>query len=182
MVVKPKAESPAVQTWEDDDISGSDVAKNIGLTVVDITTDNIPVVTNIKSVIYLGWHLWNGQYGEAAWDAAGIIGGQFSKGLRRAWNLGNAALDARKVARGVRSVDELRAARGGGAVGGKITGYTKHGLEQAIGRDGGKGVHPGAILDAVRNPTKVIEQAGGTTKYVGKALCANVGETPARLR
>jgi RHS repeat-associated protein len=60
------------------------------------------------------------------------------------------------------------AARGGGAVGGKITGYTKHGLDQAIGRDGGRGVHPEAILDAVVSPTAVVEQAGGTTKYVGK--------------
>jgi hypothetical protein len=56
----------------------------------------------------------------------------------------------------------------GGKVGGKITGYTNHGLKQAIGRDGGRGVHLEGILDAVRNPTKVIEQAGGTTKYVGK--------------
>jgi len=61
-----------------------------------------------------------------------------------------------------------KAAKGGARVGGGITGYTKHGLEQAIGRDGGRGVHPKAILDAVRNPTKVIEQAGGTTKYIGK--------------
>jgi RHS repeat-associated protein len=60
------------------------------------------------------------------------------------------------------------AARAAGIVGGKITGYTRHGLEQAIGRDGGRGVHPQAIVDAVRSPTKVIEQAGGKTKYVGK--------------
>lgn len=64
--------------------------------------------------------------------------------------------------------DSILAARGGAKVGGKISGYTKHGLEQAIGRHGGRGVHPKAILDAVRNPTKLIEQAGGTTKYVGK--------------
>jgi RHS repeat-associated protein len=60
------------------------------------------------------------------------------------------------------------APKGGGKVGGKITGYTDHGLKQAIGRDGGRGVHPEAILDAVRNPTKVVEQAGGTTKYIGE--------------
>ena len=36
-----------------------------------------------------------------------------------------------------------------------ITGYTKHGLNQAIGRNG-VGVKPSAILDAVRNPVDVV--------------------------
>ena len=36
-----------------------------------------------------------------------------------------------------------------------ITGYTKHGLNQAIGRNG-VGVKPSAILDAVRNPVNVV--------------------------
>ncbi len=40
-------------------------------------------------------------------------------------------------------------------IAGKITGYTKHGLNQAIGRNG-VGVKPSAILDAVRNPTNVV--------------------------
>lgn len=67
--------------------------------------------------------------------------------------------------------------KGGGAVGEKITGYTRHGLNQAIGRNGGRGVHPEAILDAVRSPTKVIEQAGRATKYVGKdATVILIGE------
>jgi len=35
-----------------------------------------------------------------------------------------------------------------------ITGYTKHGLKQAMGRDS-VGVKPSAILDAVRNPIEV---------------------------
>lgn len=35
-----------------------------------------------------------------------------------------------------------------------ITGYTKHGLNQAIGRNG-VGVKPSAILDAVRNPVNI---------------------------
>jgi hypothetical protein len=54
------------------------------------------------------------------------------------------------------------------AVAGKITGYTKHGLNQAISRDGGRGVSPTAILSAVKSPTKVAEQAGGKTAYTGK--------------
>lgn len=37
----------------------------------------------------------------------------------------------------------------------KITGYTRHGLDQALFRDG-HGVSPKGILDAVRNPTEII--------------------------
>lgn len=51
---------------------------------------------------------------------------------------------------------------------GKITGYTKHGEEQALGRDGGKGVAENAINEAVSNPKEVVEQSGGTIKYVGE--------------
>lgn len=53
-------------------------------------------------------------------------------------------------------------------VAGKITGYTKHGLNQTIGRNGGKGVNAQSMLNAVNNPKKVVEQANGATKYVGK--------------
>ena len=55
-----------------------------------------------------------------------------------------------------------------GKIAGKITGYTKHGLNQAIGRDGGIGVKGSAILDAVRNPLKTVFQDEGKVKYVGK--------------
>ena len=52
-----------------------------------------------------------------------------------------------------------------------ITGYTKHGLNQAIGRNG-VGVKPSAILDAVRNPVNVaakIDKLGRlSTQYKGK--------------
>jgi RHS repeat-associated protein len=51
-------------------------------------------------------------------------------------------------------------------VAGKITGYTMHGLNQAISREGA-GVATEAILKAVRNPLSVVPQAGGTVKYVG---------------
>ena len=53
-------------------------------------------------------------------------------------------------------------------IAGKITGYTAHGLSQAISRNAGRGVHPGAILDAVRNPAKTVLQANGAVKYVGR--------------
>ncbi|PMB17122.1 hypothetical protein CEN47_26455 [Fischerella thermalis CCMEE 5319] len=49
-----------------------------------------------------------------------------------------------------------------------MKGYTRHGLNQAISRNSGRGVHPSAIKDAALNPIKVIEQSGGRIKYVGK--------------
>ena len=52
-------------------------------------------------------------------------------------------------------------------VAGRITGYTWHGLNQAISREG-RGVAVKAILDAVRNPVKVVQQSGGVKKYIGK--------------
>jgi hypothetical protein len=48
-----------------------------------------------------------------------------------------------------------------------IKGFTKHGINQAISRDG-VGVSSKAILDAVKNPMKVVNQADGAVKYVGK--------------
>ncbi len=51
---------------------------------------------------------------------------------------------------------------------GKITGYTKHGIESAMGHDN-HGIHPSAILDIVKNPLKVIDQGvRETTKYVSR--------------
>ncbi|OEU66104.1 MAG: hypothetical protein BA867_08750 [Desulfobacterales bacterium S5133MH16] len=48
-----------------------------------------------------------------------------------------------------------------------MRGYTRHGLNQAISRDG-VGVSTRAILDAVRNPTKIVKLAKGAVKYVGE--------------
>jgi len=42
--------------------------------------------------------------------------------------------------------------------GGRLTGFTRHGLNQAIGRDGGIGVASRAILNTVKNPTSVTYQ------------------------
>ena len=53
-------------------------------------------------------------------------------------------------------------------VGGKITGYTKHGLNQAIGRNGGRGVSATAILGAINNPIKIKPGKNGTISYKGK--------------
>ena len=48
-----------------------------------------------------------------------------------------------------------------------IRGYTRHGLNQAISRDGGRGVSPQAINEAVRSPVSVQTGNNGTTIYTG---------------
>jgi hypothetical protein len=53
-------------------------------------------------------------------------------------------------------------------VGGRRIGYTRHGLHQAISREG-SGDSPRAILDAVRDLQQVIQRAGGITDYGGEA-------------
>ncbi len=50
----------------------------------------------------------------------------------------------------------------------EMTGFTQHGLEQAMTHDGGLGVSDSAMEDAVQNPTKVVPQANGTCQFVGK--------------
>ncbi|MGW4237066.1 RHS repeat domain-containing protein [Streptomyces sp. NPDC004749] len=53
----------------------------------------------------------------------------------------------------------------------KITGYTKHGLMQAIGRNDGRGVNLSKMVDAMRDPKKVTHQEtdrGLTWKFVGR--------------
>ena len=51
---------------------------------------------------------------------------------------------------------------------GPIKGYTKHGLNQAISREG-KGVGTRHILDAAKNPKKIINNSKrGSNTYVGK--------------
>ncbi|MCJ7988020.1 hypothetical protein MUB16_35910 [Priestia sp. OVL9] len=62
-----------------------------------------------------------------------------------------------------------KVAKVGKAIGGKITGYSKHGINQAISRDKGRGVSTRAILDTVKNPKKVVSQSGGRTKYTSKS-------------
>jgi hypothetical protein len=47
-----------------------------------------------------------------------------------------------------------------------LTGYTRHGLNQAISRDG-VGVSAAAIRDAFKNPLSIAGQQGGTFEFVG---------------
>lgn len=66
------------------------------------------------------------------------------------------------------SAEPAPAAGGAGASqgGGTITGFTRHGLNQAISRDG-VGVSNRAMLDAMKNPKEVVPQSNGTTLYIG---------------
>jgi RHS repeat-associated protein len=54
----------------------------------------------------------------------------------------------------------------GAAVGGVISGYTRHGLNQAISREG-FGVSARSILNAVRSPVATTASRGGSTVYRG---------------
>lgn len=94
----------------------------------------------------------DGSYGYAALHASAMLGEQ----ILYAATLGqsSAAIMAPRMA----VVSEGAA--------GHITGYTRHGLNQAISRDG-VGVSPVAILEAVRNPLKVIQQISGTIRFQG---------------
>jgi len=56
---------------------------------------------------------------------------------------------------------------------GNITGFTKHGINRAIGSPGRVGVRPSAILDAVNNPLKInsviIDQLGRPSqRFIGQ--------------
>jgi hypothetical protein len=53
------------------------------------------------------------------------------------------------------------------AIGGSIRGFTKHGINQAISRNG-VGVTQAAMRDAVTNPLQVVQQQGGTVLYIGR--------------
>ncbi|MEQ1409767.1 RHS repeat-associated core domain-containing protein, partial [Neorhizobium sp. Rsf11] len=45
----------------------------------------------------------------------------------------------------------------------QVTGISRHGINQVINR----GVGPSAILDALRNPLKIVPRSNGTTQYRG---------------
>ena len=45
--------------------------------------------------------------------------------------------------------------------------HCQHGLNQATGRNWGRGVNPGSILEAIKSPKKIVDQAWGAKKYVG---------------
>ena len=89
----------------------------------------------------------------------GVAFGAIGKGVQAAGKAYKAA-KATKVAKAAKGAKAVKAstpklASGQKKVANAITGYTKHGLNQAIARNG-VGVKPSAILDAVRNPVKTV--------------------------
>ena len=71
------------------------------------------------------------------------------------------AARAESAAQGALLRMQLAAEEAAGArLPGQISGYTRHGINQAISRDG-VGVSPRAILDAFKNPLSIEGQAGG---------------------
>lgn len=110
---------------------------------------------------------WSG-VGKAALTGAitGVAFGAVGKIATKAFKAARIAVKASKVVKSSKTV--TKASKAVKPIAGKIRGYTKHGLAQAIGRDGGRGVKASAILDTVRNPLSSIPQKGGTIKYIGK--------------
>ena len=61
----------------------------------------------------------------------------------------------------------------------KITGYTKHGEEQVLGRDGGVGVSNDALIDTVNDPIEIVVQGsdyGPTYKYISEKAVVVLNE------
>ncbi len=91
--------------------------------------------------------------GQAAGSAAVVVGSLMTGGggaTRGASALQGAGL------RGRLALEEIA----GASLPTRITGYTRHGLNQAISRNGVR-VSTRAILDAVRSPVRVLGQSGG---------------------
>ncbi|OXM58670.1 hypothetical protein CFP71_01715 [Amycolatopsis thailandensis] len=99
-----------------------------------------------------------GNWGAAAQYAMGAVTGGASRYI-------GAAVKVTRSVRAVRHVPQARKVR----VGGVITGYTRHGLQRVMGSRGDGGVHPRAMLDAVRNPKKAVTNLQRrTSTYHGK--------------
>jgi RHS repeat-associated protein len=80
---------------------------------------------------------------------------------------GNLTISKGLTARFAKENEAREADEEGDCAGTEIKGYTRHGREQVLGRDG-VGVSDEAIEDAASNPNEVIPEENGKTKYVGK--------------
>lgn len=53
-------------------------------------------------------------------------------------------------------------------------------MNQAISRDGGRGVNPSAMLNAVKNPSQVVEKVDNlgrvSTQYIGEKATVALNE------
>lgn len=106
--------------------------------------------------------------GRRVFIAAGFVGGGgfLSKAVAQARKLAKYIVSGLiRVAKGsTRAVPSFRNIP---PIPARITGYTKHGINSAISHSGG-GVSPAAILDAVRNPTRVdYDATRNTFKFTG---------------
>ena len=61
----------------------------------------------------------------------------------------------------------------GALIGGKISGYTSHGLDQKITR----GVASKTIMDTVTNPLIIVQQAGGKLLYLTSEAAVVLSKT-----
>jgi len=106
---------------------------------------------------------------EAAFGVSTMAGEDESLSATERWSRGlvSGGQTLLAAAGGFSATRASVASRQTSPIAGRITGYTRHGINQAISREG-VGVSPEAILDAVRNPTGVIQQADGALQYVGK--------------
>jgi len=118
-------------------------------------------------------NILKGDYTEAAILAAGIIlkplkvGKHFDEILDAIEKNGGKAIVKDGKIYGKNKKGELVEADI--SVAGEIKGYTKHGLNQAISRNEGKGVGVKHILNAVKKPKKITPQINNNTiKYQGK--------------
>jgi RHS repeat-associated protein len=101
-----------------------------------------------------------GNWGRAAEFAMGAVTGGASRYI-------GAAVKVTRSVKAVKHVAQARKVRR--PVAGVITGYTKHARNRAIGSRGDGGVHPRAIVDAVRNPKRAYtDLKRQTTRYDGR--------------
>jgi RHS repeat-associated protein len=99
--------------------------------------------------------------------AASVGAGAAVKAAQVATKVAPRAGAAMKVAKTVSAVSANGASAAVEKNALQISGYTRHGINQAISRDN-HGVSVRAIYDAVHSPQKVKIQAGGKVKYTGK--------------
>ena len=106
-------------------------------------------------------YLKNGKQGAIDGACNGFMFGSLSA-------CGGAALKYASTA--VNKASVAKSVSGSKKIANTVTGYTKHGLNQAIGRNG-VGVKPSAILDTVRNPVSVVRKIDNlgriSTQYRG---------------
>ena len=58
----------------------------------------------------------------------------------------------------------------------EITGMSKHAINQLISRDG-VGVATKAVLDAIKNPVKIVSRADGSVRIIGRDAAIVLSDT-----